>query len=84
MLLKDLIKNLPKEKKKIRVKGLSIDSKKTKQGFIFFAIKGNKFNGEKYISEAIKKGSIAIVCSETCNFKSKKFQLLEHQMLGIY
>ena len=76
MLLKDLIKNLPKEKKKIRVKGLSIDSKKTKQGFIFFAIKGNKFNGEKYISEAIKKGSIAIVCSETCNFKSKKIPII--------
>ncbi len=76
MLLKDLIKNLPKEKKKIRVKGLSIDSKKTKQGFIFFAIKGNKFNGEKYISEAIKKGSIAIVCSKTCNFKSKKIPII--------
>ena len=76
MLLKDLIKNLPKEKKKIRVKGLSIDSKKTRQGFIFFAIKGNKFNGEKYISEAIKKGSIAIVCSKTCNFKSKKIPII--------
>ena len=76
MLLKDLIKNLPKEKKKIRVKGLSIDSKKTKQGFIFFAIKGNKSNGEKYISEAIKKGSIAIVCSEKCNFKSKKIPII--------
>ena len=42
MLLKDLIKNLPEETKKIRVRGLSIDSKKIKQGFIFFAIKRKK------------------------------------------
>ena len=77
MLLKDLIKNLPEETKKNRVRGLSIDSKKIKQGFIFFAIKGKKFNGEKYINEAIKKGSIAIVCSKTCNFKSKKIPIIK-------
>ena len=56
MLLKKLIKNHQK-KKKIKIKGLSINSKKIKKGFIFFAIKGNKFNGEKFINEAIKKGA---------------------------
>ena len=35
MLLKKLIKNLPEEKKNIKVKGLSINSKKTQKGFIF-------------------------------------------------
>ena len=39
MLLKKLIKNFKKEKK-IKIKGLSINSKKIKKGFIFFAIKG--------------------------------------------
>ena len=54
MLLKQLIKNLPKEKKNIDIKGLEINSKKVKKGFIFFAIRGQKVNGEKYISESIQ------------------------------
>ena len=54
MLLKKLIKSLPK-KKNIKVQGLSINSKKIKKGYIFFAIKGKNFDGEKYIDEAIKK-----------------------------
>ena len=56
MLLKKLIKGLPLEQKSIEIKGLSTNSKKIKKGFIFFAIKGNKFNGEKYIDEAIARG----------------------------
>ena len=76
MLLKKLIKNLPKEYKKISIQGLAADSKKIKKGFIFFAIKGNKFNGEKYISEAVKKGAKVIVCSKNCSFKSKKIKVI--------
>ena len=71
MLLKKLINNLPKEKKKIKVKGLSINSKQIKRGFIFFAIKGNNFNGEKFIQEAISKGASAIVCSKNCKYRNK-------------
>ena len=72
MLLKKLIKDLPKEKKKIRIKGLSDNSKKIKKGYVFFAIKGYKTNGEFFIDEAIKKGAIAIVCSKNCKFYNKK------------
>ena len=38
MLLKKLIKNLPKVKKNIIVKGLAVDSKKIKKGFIFLQL----------------------------------------------
>ena len=68
MLLKKLIKNLPSIKKDIIVKGLAVDSKKIKKGFIFFAIKGFKSSGERFIKEAIEKGAIAIVCSKQCTF----------------
>ncbi len=67
MLLKKLIKNLPKEKKKINIKGLAVDSRKVKKGFIFFAVKGNKLNGEKYIKKAIQNGAVVVVCSK--NYK---------------
>ena len=39
MLLEKLIKNLPKDKKKINIRGLAVDSRKVKKGFIFFAIR---------------------------------------------
>ena len=39
--------------------------------FIFFAIRGNKLNGENYIDEDIKKGARLIICSNRCKFKRK-------------
>ena len=38
MLLKNLIKGIPKEKKKIVISGLSSNSKEVKRNNIFFAI----------------------------------------------
>ena len=72
MLLKNLINNLP-EKKKIIITGLSTNSKEVKPGHIFFAIKGNNNNGEKFIKEAINKGASVIVCSNNLIIKIKKF-----------
>ena len=72
MLLKKLIKNLPLEKKKINISGLAVNSKKVKRGYIFFAIKGHKINGEEFINEAIKKGAIVIICSKRCKLNNKK------------
>ena len=72
MLLKNLIKSSFKNYADLNIKGLAINSKQVKKGFIFFAIKGSKLNGEKYIHEAVKKGAIVIICSKKCKFKSNK------------
>ena len=64
MLLKNLIKDISKDKKNIIVNGLSTNSKEIKKNYIFFAIRGNKVNGEKFIQEAIKKGASTIICSK--------------------
>jgi UDP-N-acetylmuramoyl-L-alanyl-D-glutamate--2,6-diaminopimelate ligase len=40
---------------------ISFDSRKIKQGSLFFAIKGENSDGHKYIPEAIKKGATAVV-----------------------
>ncbi len=77
MLLKKIIKDLSEEKKKIDIKGLSVNSKKIKKGFIFFAIKGKKFNGEKFIDEAIKNGAVVVVCSKNCAYKNNKIQVIK-------
>ena len=77
MLLKKLIKHIPTEKEKLSIQGLSINSKKIKSGFIFFAIKGYKFNGEKYIDEAVNKGAIVIICSKNCKYKNQKVVIIK-------
>ena len=77
MLLKKLIKNLPKETKNIKIKGLALNSRKVKKGFIFFAIKGLKSNGEKYITEAVKKGASVIICSRKCKYNNEKIPIIK-------
>ena len=76
MLLKNLIKNIPKNKKNIIISGLSTNSKEVKKNYIFFAIKGNKFNGEKFIKNAIIKGASAIVCSLSCKINYKNITII--------
>ena len=76
MLLKQLIKNLPKEKKNIHIKGLEINSKNVKKDFIFFAIRGQKANGEKYISESVKNGAKVIICSKNCDYKNENLVVI--------
>ena len=77
MLLKNLIKLSSKKYNRLDVKGLATNSKKVKKGFIFFAIKGNKLNGENYINEAINKGATAIICSKNSKFKSSKIIVIK-------
>ena len=54
MLLKDYIPNLNKSYGNIFFSGVSFESTKVKKNNIFFAIEGNKFDGNNYIHEAIK------------------------------
>ena len=84
MLLKNLIKNLPDQKKKIRILGLANNSNNIKKGFVFFAIKGKKINGEKFIHEAIKKGAIAIVCSKNCKYTNKEIPIIKKSNIRFF
>ena len=84
MLLKNLIKNSPKSLEKLKIKGLALNSKDVKKGFIFFAVKGNQSNGESYINDAIKNGSIIIICSKSCKFKSTKVNVIKTNKVRKY
>ncbi len=77
MLLKNLIKNISKDKKNIIISGLSLNSNQIKKNYIFFAIRGNKGNGEKFINDAIKKGASVIICSKKCKISSKKILIIK-------
>lgn len=46
------------------ISGVSIDSRSIKNGELFIAIKGDKFDGHDFLSDVIKKGAICAVVQE--------------------
>lgn len=42
------------------VSGIAYDSRDVKEGYLFIAIKGEKFDGHDFIGDAIKKGATAV------------------------
>ena len=64
MLLKNLIKDISKNYRNVAISGITTHSKEVKK-IIFFAIKNNKTNGEKFIKEAVKKGASVIILFKT-------------------
>ena len=77
MLLKNLIRDIPKDKKNIIISGISMNSKEIKKNYIFFAIKGKKFNGEKFIKDAVYKGASVVVSSKSFKIKGKNILLIK-------
>ena len=77
MQLKDYIPKVNKKFSDIFFSDIAFDSSKVKKDSIFFAIKGNKFDGNDYIDLAIKKGAKVII-SEKKFFKEKKNVIFLH------
>ncbi len=71
MQLKDYIPQVKKKHGETFFSGISFNSSKVKKDDIFFAIKGNKFDGNNYIDVAIRKGA-KIIVSEKKIAKKKK------------
>ncbi len=70
MYLGNLIKNKNKKLSKINISGISFNSSTVKKNFIFFAIKGQNFDGNNFINKAIKNGAKVIISEK--NIKDKK------------
>ncbi len=49
------------------------DTRKIKKGSIFFALKGEKFNGNLFANKAIKEGCSYAIIDEKSNTKNKQF-----------
>tara|TARA_B100001996_G_scaffold124279_1_gene94107 strand:- start:1118 stop:3967 length:2850 start_codon:yes stop_codon:yes gene_type:complete len=61
MVVGKFFNNIIQKNKKHHFNGLSFNSKKVRKKNIFFAIRGTKIDGKKYIKEAIKNGATTIV-----------------------
>ena len=67
MLLGDYFQNINDSYKKFFFSGISFDSNQIKKNYIFFAIRGNKIDGNSYISSAIHNGSKIIITEKKIN-----------------
>ena len=61
MLLGKVFKNLNRKYKSVKFNTICFNSKKCKPNDIFFAIKGNNSNGNKFIGNAINNGARVVV-----------------------
>jgi UDP-N-acetylmuramoyl-tripeptide--D-alanyl-D-alanine ligase len=50
---------------RIRITGVSTDSRKVKKGNIFFALRGEKFDGHQYWQDAYRQGASIVVVEKT-------------------
>ena len=48
----------------IRFSSVSTDTRKITPGQVFFALKGENFDGDAFVAEAIAKGAVAAVCTQ--------------------
>ena len=79
MLLKDYIPNIDKKYNKISFSGLAFESSKVKKGNIFFAIKGNNFDGNNFIQKAIQMGARVIISEKNISIKKKNILFIKTQ-----
>ena len=77
MYLKDYISNIDKNLGKIFFSGISFNSSLVKKNNIFFAIKGNSFDGNNYINDAIKKGAKVIFSEKKIKDKKKNITYIK-------
>lgn len=47
------------------IKGVSIDSRTVKKGDLFIAIKGKRFDGHRFVKEAIRRGALGVVVEKS-------------------
>ena len=47
----------------VAITGITADSRKVEPGFLFVAIRGVEVDGAAYISDAVERGAVAVVCA---------------------
>ncbi len=54
----------------IDISGVAYDSRKVKEGYLFVAITGERYDGHNFIEDVIKRGAVAVVGRKKINLQS--------------
>lgn len=57
--------------------GVNTDTRSIEEGQLFFALKGGNFDGNKYATQALEQGAIAVVVDDESVVASDKFVLVD-------
>lgn len=49
------------------IRGITADSRKVEQGFLFAALPGAQVDGRRFIPQALERGAAAVIASEACD-----------------
>ncbi|MBT8310063.1 MAG: UDP-N-acetylmuramoyl-tripeptide--D-alanyl-D-alanine ligase [Flavobacteriaceae bacterium] len=63
--------------------GVSTDTRKVTENTLFFALKGDNFNGNEYADEALKKGASFAIVDEKEHTRSNKALLVEDVLTSL-
>jgi len=66
------IKSRELPEKKLKIKGLSLDSRAVSKDYCFIAVKGTDSDGHDFIDKALDEGAALVIYDKTCSEKIKK------------
>ncbi|WP_417319585.1 UDP-N-acetylmuramoyl-L-alanyl-D-glutamate--2,6-diaminopimelate ligase [Emcibacter sp.] len=64
----------------VEVCGITADSRKVAPGFVFVALPGLKFNGADFISDAVKSGAVAVLCTPSARLDDQSVTWITHEV----
>lgn len=74
MILSEVLKNIDAKvingSTDIDISNIVFDSRKVSEGCMFVCLRGNNFDGHKFVNDAIEKGAIAILSEVELNIKN--------------
>ena len=79
MYLGNFVKNIEKKYSKLNFSGLAFSSKHVKKNNIFFAIIGNKLDGNNYVNDAIRRGASIIISDKNLKIKKKNIVFIKNK-----
>lgn len=62
---------------------IQTDTRKLKAGDIFFALKGENFNGNLFAKEALEKGAVAVVADEQTGIDDERIFMVESSLAAL-
>ena len=60
-----------------RIQSVAYDSRKVTPGAIFFALRGEKLEGVKFVADAIARGAVAVASESTAQISSRSVAVVE-------
>ena len=58
--------DVPAALRKVQALRVSTDSRALRRGDLFVAIRGDRFDGHRFVGEALARGAVACVCARSC------------------